>query len=371
MKILIHFLFLGLVSARPSFGNNKPLFAEDTLDDLLREAQDDITDAIMSKSGALSFMGETMVNLTLDSSTLIGDLTLNASNLVNEYVDQIGLDQIDFEASLNDTEESIKEKKKVVVEALFDSKREILKLFGLIGNAEANFNATENQDPGYLIGLYDDAIAQIVITKNITANAIAELTIDNIVLGFQNATNATSVAINDAITSSLNSLQNTSQNLIYSMLGAKQQLHEFLENFNSQQALHDQTINVALTLNATLAGTENAAANWGVFAAMDNIVHSIGQVPNKINSFLKQWWNEKIPSDVEQPEKENVEEPEKDVEEVMKEDDVEDIDVERPKRDLASIEDMTIEQLDAVLQSEMKFWNILSQALSRQMRKLE
>ena len=229
-------------------------------------------------------------------------------------------------------------------------------------------NVNGTTDPGTLIQLYNEAIIQISLAKNITINAIASLTVDNIVQGIQTAQNQTITGINDMLNQTMTSIQATGQSLIYSLLGAKQQMHEFLENFNSQEVLHDQTINVALTLNATLAGTENLAAEFGVFDAVDNIIHGFGQIPNKINGFIQKWWT----SFFSQAEIDALEtEIETEMEEMETEKETEETEeLERPKRHLEVAENMTLEQLDGVLKRELKFWDALNVALGRQMRKL-
>ena len=70
-------------------------------------------------------------------------------------------------------------------------------------------------------------------------------------------------------------------------------MHETLENFDSQEALVQQTNNIALKLNATMNGISDISEAWGVFDAFDNImggIHGIsvgvGKVPLKIKTYL-------------------------------------------------------------------------------------
>ena len=70
-------------------------------------------------------------------------------------------------------------------------------------------------------------------------------------------------------------------------------MHETLENFDSQEALVQQTNNIALKLNATMNGISDISEAWGVFDAFDNImggIHGIsvgvGKVPLRIKTYL-------------------------------------------------------------------------------------
>ena len=118
MKFLFLVLVFGIANAKPT----DELFDQETLEELIKEAEEDIQAAILSKTGALSFMGESMVNFTL-----------NTTNLIEDYFGNLDLNvdlDLDLESSLNSTEESIKEKKKAVIEALFHAKRQVLKTLG-------------------------------------------------------------------------------------------------------------------------------------------------------------------------------------------------------------------------------------------------
>ena len=77
----------------------------------------------------------------------------------------------------------------------------------------------------------------------------------------------------DVITQILQSLYS----LIYT-LGAKEQMQELAENFDSQGSVHNGSINLGLVINASLHGAELVAADAGVFDAIDDLVHTMGQV---------------------------------------------------------------------------------------------
>jgi len=102
MKSLIFLSILSLTLALPQNGD---------LREVLKEASEDIANAVMTKTGALNFMGGAAMDVTL--------------NLTNSALDTIS--DIDFEGALNDTEISIKEQKIAMIEALFDAKRQVIR----------------------------------------------------------------------------------------------------------------------------------------------------------------------------------------------------------------------------------------------------
>ena len=55
-------------------------------------------------------------------------------------------------------------------------------------------------------------------------------------------------------------------------------MQELAENFDSQGSVHNGSINLGLVINASLHGAELVAADAGVFDAIDDLVHTMGQV---------------------------------------------------------------------------------------------
>ena len=107
MKNLIFLLILGLTQARPQ---NEAIT---DFRDVVEAASNDIATAVVTKTGALNFMGETAMDVTL--------------NITNSALDILDLSDIDFEGALNDTEANIKENKIAMIEALFDAKRQVIR----------------------------------------------------------------------------------------------------------------------------------------------------------------------------------------------------------------------------------------------------
>lgn len=115
---------------------------------------------------------------------------------------------------------------------------------------------------------------------------VAQGTANNAITNAQEAIVEAQDMIMDALNATTTAIQATGQALVYAILGAKENLHELAENFSSQQLAHNGTITVGLALNATVHGAEMAASEYGVFAALDNIVQSLVQFPAKINAYL-------------------------------------------------------------------------------------
>ena len=79
---------------------------------------------------------------------------------------------------------------------------------------------------------------------------------------------------------------------IGTLLSVKKQMHNTLENFDSQKSLSNQTNILADKLNATMVGISGFGVSLGVFNAFDNIMAGIGNVsiaviPEKVSLFLK------------------------------------------------------------------------------------
>ena len=55
-------------------------------------------------------------------------------------------------------------------------------------------------------------------------------------------------------------------------------MQELAENFDSQGSVHNGSVNLGIVINASLHGAELVAADAGVFDAIDDLVHTMGQV---------------------------------------------------------------------------------------------
>ena len=126
------------------------------------------------------------------------------------------------------------------------------------------------------------------------------------------------------------------------MLAAKEDLYYMAENIDSQQSIHDGAVNIGLTINATLNGAQSFVADLGVFGAMDHVIHSLGQIPTKINSFLGVG---STAADI-------------DILGDFKKD-------LRPKRETKDLENMSLEELRDVLKGELEFWNALNEEVAQ------
>ena len=82
--------------------------------------------------------------------------------------------------------------------------------------------------------------------------------------------------------------------MIGTLLSVKEQMHNTLENFDSQDSLSHHTNIIADKLNATMIGISGFGAQLGVFDALDNIMGGVRNVsmglaviPEKVSLFLK------------------------------------------------------------------------------------
>ena len=62
------------------------------------------------------------------------------------------------------------------------------------------------------------------------------------------------------------------------MLSVKEQMHNTLENFDSQESLSHHTNTIADKVNATMIGISGFGAQLGVFDAFDNIMGGVRNV---------------------------------------------------------------------------------------------
>jgi len=274
---------LSLASARPQNTN---------LRDVIKEASEDIVTAVVSKTGALSFVGDTALNVTL--------------NVTNSALDI--LSDIDFEGALNGTEDKVKANKVAMIEALFDAKRQVIRT---LGNLTTGFGdlyvSAVNQIDSAVTATVDGlvlskefagnlSIAQVqdgaLTATNWTAETVSDFTdstaetISDLGDSIGEAISDVGDFVDDTYDATIDAIEETGQALIYSMLGVKQQLHELSENFDSQEGLNTGILNIGLSLNASLSTAEGYAAQFGVFQAMDNMVQAVGQIPMKVNNFL-------------------------------------------------------------------------------------
>ena len=99
-KGLFFLAILSLASARPQ-----------NFEDVVGTASKDLADVVASKTGALTLMGNSAINVTLD--------------ITNSAFDTLA--DIDFEGALNQTEDKVKANKVAMIEALFNAKRQIIR----------------------------------------------------------------------------------------------------------------------------------------------------------------------------------------------------------------------------------------------------
>ena len=177
-------------------------------------------------------------------------------------------------------------------------------------NFRALGNATEAQAE-FVADVYEAAVGQInqavtatmggiILSKsfmaNITTNfpAVMEDLGESIEDSIDDAQDFVADSIDDAqdfvadaVEATSNATQEAASSLIYSMLSVKEQLHNMATNFSSQQAVNSGIFSIGLNLNATVTTAEGYASDFGIFAAMDDIVQMFGQIPKKINELLK------------------------------------------------------------------------------------
>jgi len=381
--ILLPFLVMGIVNARPQDTLENKF---DTLQEGVETLTKDLSNVVESKTGALTFIGGTTFNWTVDAAGAASEGIGQASN----YVGSISLQGI--EGGLNDTESAILVQKVAMIQKLFNAKRRVLQTLGLW---KAQVNAGLNAFANNLSNLYTSSLGSISVAVNTTTTIVTEtipttFTWNNTINSIGGAYNATAASITA-----------TGSDLITALLGVKQQMHETLENFDSQEALVQQTNNIALKLNATMNGISDISEAWGVFDAFDNImggIHGIsvgvGKVPLKIKTYLTGTEDEETevattepPLDIDEDETERMEGKQDTfdveykritnaLEYVPITDTLEDIPITegiaeedfRMRRNAEPLPDLSMEEIDEILKTELKFWNALNDVLTRENR---
>jgi len=423
------FVIFAIVTARPQDVHEDKF---DTLQEGVDETIKDIKTALDTKTGAITFIGGSAFNFTADAAGAAS----NGVGLAGSYLGNITLESM--ETKLNSSEDALKAYKVAIIHAIFNAKRTMLNtLGGWKYGIHTGLGAVSNS----LANMYSTALGQITIAANITSD-ITTNTIPN-TLGVLTWNNFVS-SISGAYNSTSDSLTSTGNALVAQLLGVKQNIHEVLENFNSQESLEVLTNNVVLSLNTTLQGTATLGQNWGVFEAFDNIIGGIknvsiglGQFPNKVQSLRETYLgaaetvqeprSEEGTDDQEEdrikrsmevdeaaediPEKKDLFTPEETADGVISEEGTDDLEEDRLKRSMESdeseedipekkekfddyeifsdvndeeedeeerlrrsieeVENLSMEELDEILQNELKFWNALNDVLTRQNRMIK
>ena len=250
-----------------------------TLGGALNDVVQDTLKAGYSGAAVLQFLGGTTVNAGVEAYKA-------GQNYVKESIDSI-----DLEAAVNATEEVVKEEKIAMIERVFEFKRQALRSLEAIKNQYA---AAMN---GFITGSLNNvnaalatAGATIVMSKDAAVTLSESLTMDNLDQAMQEAQDSMNEALNDingAIEDSAEAVQEAGNQFLESVVSIKEELSEAAENFNSQQAFHNGTVNLGVVINATVNGVQQSAQDFGVFHALDNMVHAVvAGVPEKINSVL-------------------------------------------------------------------------------------
>ena len=148
----------------------------------------------------------------------------------------------------------------------------------------------------------------LVISKEFLSEIIENLTVENVqqetidlIIQAQNATleayleakeaaEQALIEANEVILEAFNTttltMQNTGAALIQALMNTKEKLQTMIDNFDSQQTLHEGNTNVGLFIQTSLQGAETAAADMGIFNIIDDFVHNLGSIPTKINTIL-------------------------------------------------------------------------------------
>merc|ERR1712029_1334350 len=209
---------------------------------------------------------------------------------------------IDLEAAVNATEETIKSEKVAMIEQVFDLKRQALRALESIKQQyAASMNGFINASVTNVLHAVTSAQAGIVMSKSAVFNLTNAMTLENIqaalvdaqqsaeeaVANAQEAVANATQQIGQAIEDSAQLVQDTGNDVLASIVEIKQDLHDAAEEFDSQQAFHNGTVNLGVVINASIHGLQESVDNFGVFDALDDMVQTVvGGVPEKINSLI-------------------------------------------------------------------------------------
>ena len=78
-------------------------------------------------------------------------------------------------------------------------------------------------------------------------------------------------------------IQQTGNDLLESLIEAKQKLQESADSFNSQDLVQGGNMNLASIINTSFQELELAADDLGIFDALDSMVQGAVAIPSKIN----------------------------------------------------------------------------------------
>jgi len=354
MKTLFLFplLLIGIAVARPQEGAVNEDF--ETLTDGVEQLGKDISKVVNSKTGALVFIGGNAFNYTVDAAGTVSSGLGQAGTFIN------GITLEGLENGTISAEDAIKIKKIAMIQSLFNAKRQVITTLHAMGTG---IHEGFGQFSDSLANLYSLSLGQINLAVN-TTSIFTFQTIpttfawDNIINSLGGTWNATSTSV-----------VNTADSLIGTLLSVKEQMHNTLENFDSQESLSHHTNTIADKVNATMIGISGFGAQLGVFDAFDNIMGGVRNVsmglaviPEKVSLFMKP-----KPVESEEVEEKDLAESKYDDYEIFAEDSDEK-DFERERRSIDSIEDIPMEELDTILKKELEFWNTVDDIFKRQNR---
>jgi hypothetical protein len=238
-----------------------------TFGDVLTDVADDMTRVVKSTAGVVTFVGETTANAGVE-----------AGKTAFEYVNAI-----EVEAHLNATEDAVKANKVAMIESIFDVKRNALRaVIDFQKQYSAAMVAFLNMSIENVNAALVAAQQGISVSKEAVANIAAEVTIENAQAAVGNA----QAAANAAIETSVTLIETTGEALVESLVKTKEVLHEAASNFNSQDLLHSGEVNLGLAINASFSGATSVADQFGVFDTIDHIVHSMVDIPAKMDTLL-------------------------------------------------------------------------------------
>lgn len=267
-------------------------------------------------SNAFPATEENEAELSADQEELFSDTSAHFNISWNAEYEEA------WENALNKTEDATKKRKLAILTALFNAKREIIRTLSNVTEAKSQLFQNAIQQIENATSIIQNGL---VLSKEMAVNVTGGFTLDNLNSTWQNTQNATLGAIQEA----KQGVQQAGMFLMKSLVGVKEALFNFLNNFNSQSVLQNGGANITFMFNATFEGAEHYGAQLGIFQALDNVIHSIAQIPKKINHFLARFLGGKTSEN------------------------------KRPKRDIS------MEEIDAKLKEESKFWNDLSEKLEQ------
>lgn len=266
------------VRGAPTFEGTKDL------DSLVKAVSEDLSGVAMAKAAALGFAGGMTVK---DGTGQLLKLVEDTGNAALKSASEVGdlVADIDVIQALNDTEANLIEKKVSVIRGLFDAKRRLISnLREIIKEHSASASTFYAKTLEGINAAIASTQKGIEAAKQSASKVAAKLTVENAQAQIDNAQSV----VLGAVEATVSTVEQTSSSLLNALVKAKADLQEAAEQFDSKRVATQAKDKVGEVVKLGALEADKLVEQVGLYEAVDDLVHSLSDLPTKINSILKE-----------------------------------------------------------------------------------